>query len=903
MLGNGMKSKIGLGIIAIFIIACIVVIAVLFNSNKTELNKFITAKDIKTNVEESQTADVQIITLDLNGGSGYPINIYVKDGIPYGQLNCAESSKMTKFVIPTKSGYKFMGYYDGKDEYVSSDGTLNLTLIKNHYLATQGDYTITAKWEKIQIITLDLNGGSDVEPIKLYVFEGIAYSDLNCTTKISKITTPTRNEYEFEKFTNSNGSEIIDHNGIINSDAIKEIWTGTKEDYTATAQWEGLQNLYIRSNGGSGGTSHIYIGILNVYSDSYGKNAITSVTLPRKAGYTAIGDKLFINSDGDLFIFKLIECRKEMGVCDISTTIRWEVNTYTVKYNYNGATGGNSETSKEITYDSVYGELPTPTRTYTISFDSNKGSECANQIATWNFDGWYDGAKENVTENTIVKATGNHEISASWSGGTINLPTPIREGYAFKEWNTEKEGTGISISDSTQFTEDMKLYAQWNEQFISVKNIVVDKTDITLKAGTTEKITATVTPENASNKKVIWESNNEKVATVDENGIVTAKEKGTAIITVTTEDGKKIAKATVTVEENAVTKVQTITLNKNGGEGGTTYIYVSEDDNGNVTTYSDPNCLNKITKIDVPTKEGYIFEGYMFNEGETQIHILSDGTLNNIVGHYHASTSNYELKAIWEKESTDTTKPTIISILGEKDSDGNYKVVIKAKDESGIKKVTINGNEITKKDSNGNYYFVPIDNGTYTIEVYNTKDNKTEYTYTEINILKKMKMTAEKDSNGNNIVYIETATNKGIKEVKVNENEITQRDETGRYVFKTITNGKYAVNVTYDDGTIESKEYEETRFTDSGSEDNSNESNNNGNSNSGSNSNESSNNKSSSSENGTTSGQNGTSGNTISTSTALTTLPKTGTKLGALYAIIASGISTVFAWFKSKKIK
>ena len=394
-------------------------------------------------------------------------------------------------------------------------------------------------------------------------------------------------------------------------------------------------------------------------------------------------------------------------------------------------------------------------------------------------------------------------------------------------------------------------------------------------------------------------------------------------------------------------KVQTVTLNKNGGNGGPTYIYVSEDDNGYATAYSDPNCLSKITKINVPTKEGYIFKGYMFDEGETQIHILADGTLNNILGHYHASSSNYELKAIWEEESTDTTKPTITSVLGEKDSNGNYKVVIKATDESGIKKVTVNGNEITEKDSNGNYYFVPTDNGTYTIEVYNTKDNKTEYTYTEINILKEMKMTAEKDSNGNNIVYIETATNKGIKEVKVNENEITQRDETGRYVFKPTANGKYTVNVTYNDGTTESKEYEETRFTNSGSEDNNgndnngsnnngsdsngsnnngndsngsnnngNDSNgsnsdgsgnsginNNGNSNSGSNSNGSSNNKSSSSENGTTSGQSGTSGNTISTSTALTTLPKTGTKLGALYAIIASGISTVFAWFKSKKIK
>lgn len=208
MFGNGMKSKIGLGIIAIFIISCIVVIAVIFNSNKTELNKIITAKDIKTNVEGSQTADVQIITLDLNGGSGYPINIYVKDGIPYGQSSCEESSKMTKFVIPTKDGYKFMGYYNGKDEYVSSDGTLNLTLIKNHYLATKGDYTITAKWEKVQKITLDKNSGTDGSPTVLYHFDKAVYSDSTCTTKITKVTPPTRSNYEFTGFTHSTGSKI-----------------------------------------------------------------------------------------------------------------------------------------------------------------------------------------------------------------------------------------------------------------------------------------------------------------------------------------------------------------------------------------------------------------------------------------------------------------------------------------------------------------------------------------------------------------------------------------------------------------------------------------------------------------------------------------------------------------------
>ena len=201
----------------------------------------------------------------------------------------------------------------------------------------------------------------------------------------------------------------------------------------------------------------------------------------------------------------------------------------------------------------------------------------------------------------------------------------------------------------------------------------------------------------------------------------------------------------------------------------------------------------------------------------------------------YANNNNIKFQDI---ENADTTKPAITSIVGEKDEQGNYTVVIKVTDESEIKKVT------------------------------------------------------------------------------VNETEITQRDETGRYVFKPTANGKYTVTVTFKDGTTESKEYEETRFTNSDDEDNNggngnignnnNGSNNNGSNNSGnsgSSSNGVSNNSSNLSGNGTTSGESGTKGNSISTSTALTTLPKTGTKLGALYAIIASGISAVFAWFKSKKIK
>ena len=63
-----------------------------------------------------------------------------------------------------------------------------------------------------------------------------------------------------------------------------------------------------------------------------------------------------------------------------------------------------------------------------------------------------------------------------------------------------------------------------------------------------------------------------------------------------------------------------------------------------------------------------------------------------------------------EKAITDNQGPTIVSIKGEKDSEGNYKVIIKATDESGIGKVLINGAEITTKDSRGNFYFIPTEN-------------------------------------------------------------------------------------------------------------------------------------------------------------------------------------------------
>jgi hypothetical protein len=60
-------------------------------------------------------------------------------------------------------------------------------------------------------------------------------------------------------------------------------------------------------------------------------------------------------------------------------------------------------------------------------------------------------------------------------------------------------------------------------------------------------LTATVAPENATNKAVAWSSSNTAVATVSDTGLVTAIAAGTATITVRTNDGSRTATATVTV--------------------------------------------------------------------------------------------------------------------------------------------------------------------------------------------------------------------------------------------------------------------------------------------------------------------------------------------------------------------
>ena len=83
---------------------------------------------------------------------------------------------------------------------------------------------------------------------------------------------------------------------------------------------------------------------------------------------------------------------------------------------------------------------------------------------------------------------------------------------------------------------------------VQVTDIELDITQKSLNVGDTFTLTATLKPNDATNKSVTWSSSDTSVATVDENGVVTAVSEGTATITATASNGVE-ASCTVTVKQ------------------------------------------------------------------------------------------------------------------------------------------------------------------------------------------------------------------------------------------------------------------------------------------------------------------------------------------------------------------
>lgn len=129
---------------------------------------------------------------------------------------------------------------------------------------------------------------------------------------------------------------------------------------------------------------------------------------------------------------------------------------------------------------------------------------------------------------------------------------------------------------------------------IAVTGVTVDLADPVLEPGAQVTLTATVAPENAENKNVLWTSSDSAVAEVSPDGTVTGVSPGIATITATTEDGGYTAVITVTVPGIILKNtVASMTVGKEAlvsadcfGEAGTRYVWTSSDES--VVTAESP---------------------------------------------------------------------------------------------------------------------------------------------------------------------------------------------------------------------------------------------------------------------------------------------------------------------------
>lgn len=141
----------------------------------------------------------------------------------------------------------------------------------------------------------------------------------------------------------------------------------------------------------------------------------------------------------------------------------------------------------------------------------------------------------NATDKTVTWTTSNSAVASVDANGKVTAV-----------------GGGTAKITATSGTKSAECTVTVN---VPVTGVSLNKTTTTIYIGSTETLVPTVTPDDATNKNVTWSSGNTTVATVSSSGVVTAKQAGTAIITVKTADGNKTATCTVTISPVSVTSV------------------------------------------------------------------------------------------------------------------------------------------------------------------------------------------------------------------------------------------------------------------------------------------------------------------------------------------------------------
>jgi len=193
-------------------------------------------------------------------------------------------------------------------------------------------------------------------------------------------------------------------------------------------------------------------------------------------------------------------------------------------------------------------------------------------------------------ERSLGGATSTVGGNGWWGGGGYYIPNNMEAAHYWFEAGYYDNSVECEVGDDGLLTigirKSVTLGGDWTcidtwkleyyGQLIPATAITLSATTLQLAQSETAQLTATVTPADATYQKVAWTSLNEAVATVDENGVVTAVGVGTTTIRATAIDGSgKVKSCRVTVYRNEATAESLV---------------INEVMAANVDVYMDPSC-------------------------------------------------------------------------------------------------------------------------------------------------------------------------------------------------------------------------------------------------------------------------------------------------------------------------
>ncbi len=179
-----------------------------------------------------------------------------------------------------------------------------------------------------------------------------------------------------------------------------------------------------------------------------------------------------------------------------------------------------------------------------------------------------------ITFNQAVMGawdTGSFHVTYDANGGSGKVPTDpglyeygeyavvlgnntlSKSGYTFSGWSASSSGSAPIYRQGglISVVKDTVLYAVWEKEKVAVTGITLSESSAELNAGESLKLTATVFPSDATDKRVSWSTSSSKIASVN-GGTVTGISAGTATITARTADGGYVASCKVTVISKTV---------------------------------------------------------------------------------------------------------------------------------------------------------------------------------------------------------------------------------------------------------------------------------------------------------------------------------------------------------------